>query len=426
MSIKKQSNNYITDISYPYSKTWDKKDTNVKFEVDNINISTINAIRRTIISQIKTFSFRTEPHDKNDINVIKNETVLNNQIICHRIGMIPIHIYNVDFKMDDYEFIIDVTNDTNFPKTITSNDIKILKVSTNTYLSKEDVEHIFPKDSITKDYIIIVKLKPCYNIINYKLNSYKDELLNNKGKVFNFHIKAKASLSNGFENSRYSPVTAISYTYKIHEEKALIAEKEYIESEIKTAKEKQLTPQTEDELSRYFQTTLKERYFYDNDEGEPTKFIFNLESVGVIPPLVIFHRGIQTLIETVNNFLTNLKSLNENIITITPSPNIPDGYQLTILNEDDTLGNLIQENFFNKFNENGDLDYIGYKRVHPLEEKIIINILSSKYKDIESIINNIFVPGCNSIIKNLKELQSDLEKQKEFITELKSIKSINF
>ena len=96
------------------------------------------------------------------------------------------------------------------------------------------------------------------------------------------------------------------------------------------------------------------------------------------------------------------------------------------MNEDDTLGNLIQENFFNKFNENGDLDYIGYKRVHPLEEKIIINILSSKYKDIESIINNIIVPGCNSIIKNLKELQSDLEKQKEFITELKSIKSINF
>ena len=72
------------------------------------------------------------------------------------------------------------------------------------------------------------------------------------------------------------------------------------------------------------------------------------------------------------------------------------------------------------------MDYIGYKRVHPLEDKIIINILSSKYKDIDSIINNIFVHGCNSIIKHLKELQSDLEKQKEFVKELKSIKPINF
>jgi DNA-directed RNA polymerase subunit L/DNA-directed RNA polymerase alpha subunit len=426
MSTKKQSVSYITDISYPYSKSWDKNATNVKFEIESINVGTINAIRRTIISQIKTFAFRTEPHDKNDIQIIKNETALNNQIICHRIGMIPIHIYNIDFKMDDYEFIIDVVNDTNFPKTITSKDIKILKISTNTYLSKEDVEHIFPKDPITGDYIIIVKLKPCYNIINYKLNSYKDELLNAKGKLFHFNIKAKASLSNGFENSRYSPVTAISYTYKINEEKVIIAEKEYIASEIQNDKEKELTPKTEEELSRYFQTTLKERYFYDNEEGEPTKFMFNLESVGVIPPLVIFHRGIQNLIEKVNTFLINLKTSNENVITINASPNIPDGYQFTILNEDDTLGNLIQENFFNKFCDNGELDYIGYKRVHPLEDKIIINILSSKYKDIDSIINNIFVHGCNSIIKHLKELQSDLEKQKEFVKELKSIKPINF
>ena len=185
---------YISSIEYPYAKTWDKKNTNVKFEISNLNTSTINAIRRTMISQTKSFGFRTEPYEKNDVNIITNDTSLNNQIICHRIGMIPIHITNEDFAIDDYEFIIDVNNDSNFPKTITTKDFKILQISTNKYLSEKEVEAIFPKDPITGDYITITKLKPSYNIINYKLDSYKEELLNTKGKKFSFHIKAKAVL----------------------------------------------------------------------------------------------------------------------------------------------------------------------------------------------------------------------------------------
>jgi len=414
---------YISSVDYPYTKKWDKDNTNVKFEITNINISTINAIRRTIISQTKSFRFRTEPYEKNDVNIITNDTALNNQIICHRIGMIPIHIQDNDFKIDDYEFEIDVSNDSNFPKTVTSKDFKVLQISSNKYLSEKEVEKIFPKDPITNDYITITKLKPSYNIINYKLDSYKEELLNTKGKKFKFHIKAKAVLSHGEENSRFSPVTSISYSYKVDEEKAKKAEKEYIESEIADMKEKKLTPKTEEQLSRYFETTLKERYFNENEEGEPTHFIFNLESVGVIPPLVIFHRGIQSLIDKVKNFLINVKSYNDNIIKVSPSPNIPDGFQVTVMNENDTLGNLIQETFFNKFcdSEEPVLDYIGYKRTHPLEEKIIINMKSSKYKTWENLINNIFTPGCNSIIRKLTGTQNNMEQQKEFIKELKSI-----
>jgi hypothetical protein len=217
---------YISSIEYPYSNTWDKNNTNVRFNFTNLNTSIINGIRRTTISQTKSFRFRTEPYEKNDVNIITNDTSLNNQIICHRIGMIPIHITNEDFAINDYEFIIDVSNDSNFPKAITTKDFKILQISTNKYLSEKEVESIFPKDPITGDYITITKLKPSYNIINYKLDSYKDELLNTKGKKFSFHIKAKAVLSQGDENSRFSPVTSISYSYKVDEEKAKKAEKE--------------------------------------------------------------------------------------------------------------------------------------------------------------------------------------------------------
>ena len=417
------STKYISSIDYPYTKTWDKNNTNVQISITALSISMINAIRRTIISQTKSFGFRTEPYEKNDVNIITNDTALNNQIICHRIGMIPIHIPNINFKIDDYEFIIDVSNESNFPKSVTSKDFKILQISNNKYLSEKEVEKIFPKDPLSGDYIIITKLKPSYNIINYKLDSYKEELLNTKGRKFKFYLKAKAVLSQGDENSRFSPVTSISYSYKVDEEKAKKAEIEYIKNELVDMKEQKLTPKTNEQLSRYFNTTLKERYYYENDNGDPTHFVFNLESVGVIPPLVIFHRGIQSLIDKVKSFLINVKSYNGNIIKFSPSSNIPDGFQIIVINENDTLGNIIQESFFNKFcdTEEPVLDYIGYKRIHPLEEKIIINMKSSKYKTEDALITNIFTPGCNSIIRKLTGIQNNMEQQKEFIKELKSI-----
>ena len=413
---------FITNISYPYSKSWDKNNTNLNFEIENVNISFINALRRECISSVPTFGFRTEPYEKNQVNIIRNDTGLNNQIICHRIGMVPLHITDEDFNINDYEFILDVINDTNFAKWVKTNDFKIKKISTDTFLSKKEVEKIFPKDPITNDYIIIAKLKPCYNIITYKLNSYKDELLNKQGKIYQLHLKAKGVLSKGLENSRFSPTTTIAHSYKVDKEAVKEAEKIYIKKEIATAKEMGLKPKTEETLSAFFQTTYKERYFFKNEEGEPSKFVFNLESIGVIPPLTIFYRSIKCLRSRLERFIINLKSKNDNIITVEPSPNLIDGYKLTVSDENDTLGNLVTESMFEKYCEGDepDINIIGYKKIHPLEEKIFFNINSNKYKSWEEM-NVLFIDASDDLIKKLKKIESELENNKDFIKELKSL-----
>ena len=74
-----------------------------------------------------------------------------------------------------------------------------------------------------------------------------------------------------------------------------------------------------------------------------------IESVGVIPPLIIFYRGITELINRITNFEINLKTENTNIITISPSKNILNGFEIIVINETDTLGNIIQENCFEMF-----------------------------------------------------------------------------
>ena len=94
--------NHITNIRYPYAKTWDKLNTSIEFELANIHFSTANAIRRIMLSQVKTVGFRTEPYNESDIKVLENDTPLHNQFAMHRIAMIPLNVPNPDkFNVDD-------------------------------------------------------------------------------------------------------------------------------------------------------------------------------------------------------------------------------------------------------------------------------------------------------------------------------------
>ena len=94
--------------------TWDKHNYSVEFEVGNIQTSMANAIRRLMISEVKSVGFRTEPYEACQIKIIENDTPLHNQFVLHRLSMIPIHVANPDkFDVDDYVFIIDIVNNTN-------------------------------------------------------------------------------------------------------------------------------------------------------------------------------------------------------------------------------------------------------------------------------------------------------------------------
>ena len=92
-----------------------------------MNRTIVNAIRRTLLSSIETYAFRTE-YDKSDIVIEKNETSLHNEFILDRIGMIPLYIdptlvQNNPLK---YLFVLNVKHDNSKPITlITAEDFDI-------------------------------------------------------------------------------------------------------------------------------------------------------------------------------------------------------------------------------------------------------------------------------------------------------------
>ena len=100
-------------------------ENNCSFVLNNVDKSLVNALRRTIMSDIPTFKFRTEPYDYNDVNIIKNTCPLHNEFLIHRIGMIPIYIEDIDsFDPEKYIFRINKKNDSD---TIIDVTTKILK-----------------------------------------------------------------------------------------------------------------------------------------------------------------------------------------------------------------------------------------------------------------------------------------------------------
>ena len=64
-------------------KVLDKKDKELVFIVEGINNAIANTIRRIIISEVPTLAI-------DEVTFVKNQTALYDEILAHRIGLIPI------------------------------------------------------------------------------------------------------------------------------------------------------------------------------------------------------------------------------------------------------------------------------------------------------------------------------------------------
>ena len=79
--------------------------------IDGVNVSYINAIRRTILSDIPTLAFNCFPHDKNDADIHINTSRLNNEILKQRLMCIPIHISDLDLPYKELVVEINLKNE---------------------------------------------------------------------------------------------------------------------------------------------------------------------------------------------------------------------------------------------------------------------------------------------------------------------------
>lgn len=338
--------------------SFESKSEKHSFDINQIDLSIINGIRRTILTDIPVVGFIGE--EEPTVDIITNNGPLHNEIIIHRIGLIPLNISDEDTEnyQDDLYFELNVENDKNDMINITTNHITGTKGGIP--ITKKELNEIFPQNPISKSHILITRLRPNEHL----------------------HFQAKAVKKTARFNASFSPVSLSNFYY--------------IQDPVKANKEDNILE--------------KERLYQKNKYGDPISIKFELECVNKLSYKYLFVKAIEIIIDKLNILRDNL--IND-IIKIEKFQELDNTFEFYIDNEDDTLGNIIQSLLHNKYirdNKKATNDikclYIGYICPHPLKYLLVLRLTLENQTN-KKVFNNFLESNCAMIIEELNNVKKE-------------------
>jgi DNA-directed RNA polymerase subunit L len=339
------------------------------FEIHNVDIAIANGIRRIILTDIPIPGIiGDETIEASTVDMIKNNGPLHNEIMAHRIGLIPICLDEDDvenYEDGSIEIELNVINERTETLNVTSGDIKGKKNGVD--ISKKDIMRMFPANDITKSHILITRLRT-----NEQL-----------------HFKASIVKRTARFNASFSPVSLSNFFY-------------VEDPDIAKTKESVLD---------------KQRSYYKNKYGEPTVLKFEIEPINPnIGSRYLVNKSIEIIIDKLDKLVASLNKecsngIKDNCI-LSKFENLENTYEFKIENEDDTLGNIIQSFIHDKHIRNKKssqvikCSYVGYICPHPLKTEMIIRLTLEEQTKPEVFVD-FLVDQCQSIVDELILMKSE-------------------
>ena len=382
----------------------------------------INAIRRTLLSSIETYAFRTS-YENPDIKIEVNNTSLHNEFILDRIGLIPLYL---DSKLIEdnplkYLFVLDFVHNNSDPVTlITANDFKIYELD-STIMKSADYQagliKTVDRDNYSKEVSPQVK-KDIFRPFQDKYYSIITETksTNSDDNIQKLVLYGTPSVSIAKEDARWQSVCCAAYSFKINSDlvEKVLQEKISLKN-----------PENIEEFKKDFEISQGPRYYHRDQNGEPSYYNFDIESQHYLNPKELFIRANEIIIESLEGFtefldkivegedvpyikFTYNKGVKNNVINmlIDMPPVITDKVEWHGF--DDTLGSIIQAHISNKLIIDGSvLNMCGYKRTHPLENSMLFTLSMNNSDDLEekektNKIIQVFKDCCDEL-KNIYE-----------------------
>lgn len=363
----------------------------LRFRLAGVNVSIANALRRIILSEIPTVVFKTEPYTESKMTIEKNTTRLNNEIIKQRFSCIPIHIQDTTFPLDDHEVELDVSNTSGTIQFVTTRDLKIKNIKNDRYLTDDAVFKIFPPDPITKDWIIIARLRP-------RTSNVAGESLK---------LNSKLAIGTAKNNSAYNVVATCSYRAAPDRVSMNAAWAEY---------DKQKTKDNKTEWQEIRDTAKTDWLLLDGKRHVlPDVFDFVIESVGVFDNADIVYRGCHVMIDKLKSFMENIQAQPELIKA--SDVTIDNCVDVTLHGEDYTLGKVIEYVLYQKhfqLNSNTYSDktvtFCGFNKPHPHIDESIIRIGFKEPRDTIEI-TEILVAAANDAIQVFEKIATNFNER---------------
>ena len=333
--------------------------------------SIVNAIRRTLLSAIPTVGFKTEMNDS-DIIIKTNTTPLHNEYLLHRIGMIPLYIDPESWNKN-YLFYLSVSSNNDEPiQRITSNNFTIFPLKQG--INPDEIKSINTDNYDLTKPLTDKKKKEIFRPFSWKGNDeyipiteIKSTKSSTKQKL---ELYGVPRISVAYEDARWQAVSKSSYSYKK-------------DSELfkKVLKEKIEVNQIPEEKWQEFKTELEisesERYYHRDDNCDPYWYEFFVDSQHFNNSKQLFIKSNEIIIEQLDIFKDELPKITteEDCIMEIQSNSDELIFKLYVQGFDDTIGNIIQSYIANNYiDETSVLSLCGYKKDHPLEDKIHFTI----------------------------------------------------
>jgi DNA-directed RNA polymerase subunit L len=354
--------------------SFDPKDpsNNHTFEIHNVDLAIVNGIRRTILTDVPNTGVIGENIDKEEptCKVIVNTGALHNEIIIHRIGLIPICLEEDEienYEDNSIQLELNVKNEGVKIESITTKNLKATRNGVN--ISDKELSTIFPANKVSNDHILITRLRTGEHL----------------------HLEANVVKRTGRHNASFNPVSLCNFSYI----------------------------QDPSEASKKTSVLDKERCYYKNKYGDAIAFKFDIEHINPnITPKYLIPKSLEIIIQKLNNLRENLININDptNSVKIKQFQDIQNSYEFLIDNEDDTLGNIIQSHIHNKyireknkFNSTISCLYVGYICPHPLKYLMILRITLEEETE-KTVFISFLEDACRSVINELNKVKSEWNK----------------
>ena len=320
------------------------------FTLSDVNVSIANSIRRIILSEIPCVVFRTTPYSENKVHIQTNTTRMNNELIKQRMSCIPIYITDTSTPIERYKVMLDKQNDSDTIVHVTTEDLTIMDITTDTALPQAMVKSMFPPDPLSGDYIDIVRLRPRLS-----------ETIEGEQIV----LSASFAIGTAKENGSFNVVSTCSYGNTVND--AMV--KEHLSKYVEGLKMESLSEET-------IQFKMKDWLILNSElYSIPDSYDFTIESVGPFENKTIVLKGIHVMMDKIHKFKSAVQT--EDIIHTTVA-SLDHGFDIQLIGEDYTLGKALEYVLFARHYDrhsptsDKSLNFCGFRKPHPhIDESII-------------------------------------------------------
>ena len=336
----------------------------MKFELNNVNVATANAIRRIILSDVESVTV-----DPSSIVFEKNNGPIHDQMLMHRLSFIPLNISPDDYQ--DYRIELHDKNDRDKP-------------FVNNFNS--DTQHMY---IYTSDLIVYKNDKKVENKDIFVGNSrllllhYEQEIKFSCTLSF-FGKKEGQKYNNNKYGAIWCPVSQIAYRYK-----------------------------TNADLEGREPSIPEEQDYIGKENNSPSSYIYQIESIGssYINNDWIVNRAFHIIKKKLNFIKNNIN--NPDTKDIIKYTKYNDNHIHIYINnsEEHSIGNLLQtkineiQNFIGESREN----IVSYKVPHQLVDELQL-IIKNDPKKIKITPVELLINACNELINEFSHLQSEWSK----------------